>query len=179
MSTEIDSAKSSPNEASTAPVASESIGKDRYTPVDLPSPAERPDADVVIYDGNCIFCEKQVRNLLWFDGGQRLSFMSLHDPEVTRRYPELTYDQMMDQMYVVDSEGNYHGGAAAIRYLSRRLPKLWIVAPLTHIPFTLPLQQWCYSQVAKQRYKIAGKQDGPAGSDCDSGACDIHFEKKK
>ena len=176
MSTKIDSAKNLSDDAAAAAVVSESDAGARYTPVDLPTPAERPDADVVIYDGNCIFCEKQVRNLLWFDGGQRLSFMSLHDPEVTRRYPELTYDQMMDQMYVVDSEGDYHGGAAAIRYLSRRLPKLWIVAWLTHIPFTLPLQQWCYSQVAKQRYKIAGKQDGP---DCDSGACSIHFDKNK
>ena len=114
VSTEIDSAETAPDDASTTQVASESDAQDRYTPVDLPSPAERPDADVVIYDGNCIFCEKQVRNLLWFDGGQRLSFMSLHDPEVTRRYPELSYDQMMDQMYVVDSAGNYHGGAAAI-----------------------------------------------------------------
>ena len=176
MSTKIDPAKNLPEEALPTQVASESEAGARYTPEDLPSPAERPDADVVIYDGKCVFCEKQVRNLLWFDGGQRLSFMSLHDPEVTRRYPELTYDQMMDQMYVVDSEGNYHGGAAAIRYLSRRLPKLWIVAPLTHIPFTLPIQQWFYNQIAKRRYKYAGKQDGP---DCDSGACSIHFEKKK
>ena len=72
----------------------------RYTPEDLPTPAERPDGDVVIFDGKCVFCIGQVRNLLKFDGKERLAFMSLHDPEVTQRFPDLTYDQMMKQMYL-------------------------------------------------------------------------------
>jgi len=147
----------------------------RHTPEDLPTPADRPDADVVIFDGKCVFCTGQVRNLLKLDGKGRLAFMSLHDPEVERQFPELTYDQMMKQMYVVDSAGNHHGGARAVRYLSRRLPKLWILAPLTHIPFTLPIQQWVYDQVAKRRYKIANRD----GMECDDGACAIHFKDKK
>lgn len=147
----------------------------RHTPEDLPIPEDLPNADVVIFDGKCVFCIGQVRNLLKLDGGERLSFMSLHDPEVTERYPDLTYDQMMEQMYVIDSAGSRYGGAAALRYLSRRLPKLWILAPLTHIPFTLPIQQWVYGQIARRRYKIANK-DGRA---CEGGTCSIHFEDKK
>ena len=102
--------------------------------------------------------------------------MSLHDPEVAERYPDLTYDQMMKQMYIINQAGDRFGGAAAIRYLTRRLPKLWLAAPLTHIPFTLPIQQWCYDQVAKRRYKIANK-DGM--EDCDDGTCAVHFGEKK
>lgn len=147
-----------------------------YTPDDLPTPAHLPAADVVIYDGKCVFCLGQVRNLKKFDGGSRLAFMSLHDPEVGERFPDLTFEQMMKQIYVVGQSGQRYGGAKAIRYLTRRLPKLWWAAPLTHIPFTLPIQQWCYDQVAKRRYKIANK-DGSA--DCDSGACEIHFGDKK
>lgn len=147
----------------------------RYTPDDLPTPADHPDADVVIFDGKCVFCAGQVRNLLKLDGKARLAFMSLHDPEVERRFPDLTHDQMMKQMYVIDSAGNRYGGARAVRYLSRRLPKMWILAPLTHIPFTLPIQQWVYDQVAKRRYKIANKD----GLECDDGACSIHFKDKK
>ena len=147
----------------------------RYTPDDLPTPAERPGADIVIFDGKCVFCIGQVRNLLKLDGKDRLAFMSLHDPEVVQRFPDLTYDQMMKQMYVIDSAGNRYGGAEAVRYLSRRLPKLWILAPLTHIPFTLPIQQWVYDQVAKRRYKIANKD----GLECDGGTCSVHFGDKK
>lgn len=138
----------------------------------LPTPAERPGADVVIYDGNCRICTAQIRKLDWWDCQDKLAYLSLHDPEVQKRYPDLTHDMLMAQMYVVDRLGNRHGGAAAIRYLSRRLRRLWWLAPLLHIPGTLPLWQWIYRQVAQRRYQF-GKVE-----DCGSDACSIHFQRK-
>ncbi len=145
----------------------------------LPTPAELPDADVVIFDGKCKFCQQQVRNLRWWDGKNRLAFVSLHDPFVAERYPDLTHEQMMDQIYVVPAESTgksdrRYGGAAAIAYLSTRLPRLWLAAPVLHFPFAMPIWQFCYRQVAKRRYKIAGEQDD--GCDPD-GSCDLHFKK--
>lgn len=134
----------------------------------LPGPDQRPDADVVIYDGNCRMCTAQVRKLTWWDCQGRLSYLSLHDPEAARRYPDLTHDMLMEQMYVVDGQGRRHGGAAAIRYLSRRLRRLWWLAPLLHIPGSLPLWQWLYRQVAKRRYRF-GKMD-----QCDGDTCRLH-----
>src|SRR5262249_2380422 len=87
----------------------------------LPTPDERPDSDVVIYDGHCKFCSAQVKKLAWWDCQKRLSYISLHDPEVAKRYPDLTHEMLMEQMYVVDQRGNRYGGAAAFRYLTRRL----------------------------------------------------------
>ncbi len=149
------------------------------TQPELPSPSELPDADVVIYDGKCVFCTSQVKNLKWFDGKNRIAFVSLHDEFVATNFPDLTHDQLMEQLYLVpNSESGYsekrYGGMAAVRYLTRQLPKLWIFAPLMHIPFTHSLQQWIYRQIAKRRYKIAGKND----SDCDDdGTCELHFKK--
>jgi len=139
----------------------------------LPDPRKHADADVVIYDGKCVFCQGQVKNLSRFDGGNRLAFVSLHDPWVTESWPDLTHDELMKQMYVVSREdGQKFGGAAAIRYLSRKLPKLWLAAPFLHIPFSLPIWQWGYDLVASQRYKIANKN----GEACDEdGTCDLHF----
>ncbi len=48
----------------------------------LPTPEERPGSDVVIYDGNCRICTAQVRKLPWWDCQKRLSYLSLHDPQV-------------------------------------------------------------------------------------------------
>lgn len=141
----------------------------------LPDPDDRPDADVVIYDGNCNFCISQVKNLRRLDCcGGRLSFLSLHDRRVSERYPDLTYDQMMAEMYVVDRQGRRHGGGDAVRYLSRRLPLLWIAAPILHLPGTANLWRYLYHQVAKRRYKLAGKKDG--GKSCDGDACAVHFD---
>ena len=88
---------------------------------------------------------------------------------------------MMDQLFLVPhGEHGYTdlrlGGAAALRYLSRKLPKLWVLAPFLHIPGSLPIWQWGYRQVAKRRYKIAGKQSGQCD---DGGTCELHFGDKK
>ena len=101
----------------------------------LPDPDTLTGADVVIYDGHCKFCSAGVSRLRQLDlTGNRLSFISLHDPRVAERYPDLTHDQLMEQMYVIDGQGNRHAGADAVRHLSRRLPLLRIAAPLLHIP---------------------------------------------
>ena len=137
---------------------------------DLADPDTLSDADVVIYDGQCNFCRSQVTNLRRLDCcGNRLSFLSLHDPRVAQRYPDLSHDDLMEQMYVVDRRDRRHGGADAVRYLSRRLPLLWVVAPILHIPGTARLWRWMYKQVAKRRYKLAGKS-------CENDVCSIHLK---
>ncbi|TWU06343.1 thiol-disulfide oxidoreductase DCC family protein [Stieleria varia] len=138
----------------------------------LPDPDENPDADVVLFDGHCNFCRAGVESLSRLDwGGKRLAFLSLHDGRVAERYPDLTFDQLMEQMYVIDGADRRHGGADAVRYLTRRLPLLWLAAPIMHLPGSAGLWRWLYHQVAKRRYKIAGKS-------CDNGTCQVHFDKR-
>lgn len=146
-------------------------GPDSQTDAD-----SQTDTDVVIYDGDCNFCKSQVGTLRRLDRrGDRLTFISLHDERVRQRYPDLTHEQLMDQMYVVDTDGNRHGGSDAVKYLSRRLPILWPAMPILHFPGTARLWRWGYQQVAKRRYKLAGKSGDSA---CDeNGACKIHFDK--
>lgn len=134
----------------------------------LADPDERPQADVVIWDGRCNFCRGQVERLRKFDTPSRLAYISLHDPRVAERYPDLTHQQLMDQMWVVTHDGRRFGGADAGRYLSRKLPRLWWLAPLLHIPCSMPLWRWLYRQVAERRYRISGR-------DCEEGGtCDLH-----
>lgn len=138
-----------------------------------PDPDASPGTDVVIYDGECNFCKAQVhrlRSMDWF--GPRLSYLSLHDPRVAERYPNLTYEQLMEQMYVVDQKGTQYGGSDAVRYLTRRLPLLWPAMPILHLPGTAGLWRWGYQQVAKRRYKISGRS-----KDCNDGACSVHLNR--
>jgi len=147
-----------------SPRNSECLPSDAAT---LPSPRDWPEADVVIYDGNCVFCRGQVARLARWDGGKRLAFVSLREPLVAERFPDLSHDQLMQQMYLITRSGQRYGGAAVLRYLTRRLPRLWPLAPLLHLPFSLPVWQWCYRQVAKRRYRLN------RNAKCD-GACEIH-----
>lgn len=133
----------------------------------LPGPEARPGSDVVIYDGQCRFCQAGVKSLSRFDVGGRLSYLSLHSEKVQDLVPQLSYDDLMQEMVVVQPDGTWHGGADAVRYLSRRLPLLWWTAPLLHLPGTARGWRWLYRQVARRRYQLAGKQ-------CDSGTCELH-----
>jgi predicted DCC family thiol-disulfide oxidoreductase YuxK len=140
-------------------------------PVALPSPDDLPQAEVLIYDGQCRFCQRQAARLHRLCGS-RLAFLSLHDEEVRRRYPDLTHDMLMEQMYLVDRWGRRHGGAAVIRHLSLRVPVLWPLCPLLHIPGVMAVGQWIYRIIARNRYRLAGRE---APQECDNGTCAVHF----
>lgn len=140
--------------------------------MNLPDPEQLPNSDVVIWDGDCRFCRKQVERLAMFDTNNKLSYLSLHDPRISERYPQLSHEQLMQQMWVVSPRGEQFGGADAIRYLSLRLPLLWPIAPILHIPFSIWLWRWLYRQTAAWRYRLAGK-------DCSSGTCHMHAATQK
>ena len=123
----------------------------------------KPARDTVLYDGQCLFCRRRVEDLRRLDVGHRLVFMSLHDERAASDFPELPRDRLLQEMYVIDPSGKARGGATAVRYLSRRLPLLWPLAPFLHIPGSLPAWNWLYRLVARNRMRLGGR--------CDEGTC--------
>jgi len=124
-----------------------------------------PDRDTLLYDGRCRFCRSQIAILRWCDITGRLQFTSLHDASVARDFPEIPYEDLLKQMYLVSRTGQARGGAVAVRALTRKLPLLWPAAVLLHLPGSLPLWSSLYAFVARHRLKIAGS--------CDDGTCRI------
>ncbi len=126
--------------------------------------------DIVLFDGQCKFCTKGIRSLQRLDFFNQLEFVSLHDPMVAIRFPDLTYDMLMDQMWIVGQNGKRYGGSDAVRYLTRRLPILYPFAPLLHFPGTSWFWRKAYQFVASRRYQIAGRE-------CADGTCSIHAQR--
>lgn len=124
----------------------------------------------LIFDGECRFCRSQIAILKRLDIGKQLDFISLHDPQVALLVPDLTYEQLMEQMWLVTRDEQRFGGADAVRYLSRHLPLLFPLMPFLHIPFSAPLWHGLYKLIARFRYRIAGRS-------CEGGTCEIHFGK--
>lgn len=123
----------------------------------------KPVRDTVLYDGACGFCRKRVANLRWADVSQRLAYTSLHDESVARDFPEVPRARLHEEMVVIDTHGQVRGGATALRYLSRKLPLLWPLAPILHIPGSLPFWNWAYRLVARNRMRLSGT--------CEEGTC--------
>jgi predicted DCC family thiol-disulfide oxidoreductase YuxK len=113
-------------------------------------------------------CTAQVRKLLWWDCQGKLAYLSLHDPIVAEHYPDLSHERLMSEMVIVDRRGQRHGGAEAIRYLTRRLRRLWWAAPLLWFPGTLWLWKLLYRLVARNRYRF-GRHEA-----CEEGTCNLH-----
>jgi predicted DCC family thiol-disulfide oxidoreductase YuxK len=105
-----------------------------------------------------------MRRLAAWDTRRQLSFVSLHEREALSRWPDLSHEELMRHVYVIDARGRRHPGVLAFRYLARALPALWPLAPLLHIPFSLPIWRCVYRLLARNRYRIGG----PA---CDQAAC--------
>ena len=122
-----------------------------------------PTRDTVLYDGQCRFCRGQISLLRRLDFTGRLEFTSLHDPRVQEAFPELSREELMQEMVVVDTRGRVWRGAGAVRYLSRRLVALWPLALPLHVPGSMPLWSSLYRLVARNRYRLAGS--------CADGAC--------
>jgi predicted DCC family thiol-disulfide oxidoreductase YuxK len=136
----------------------------------LPSPADRPHADVVLYDGHCRFCTKGVRQLLFWDSRDKLAYLSLHDPEVKRRWPDISHERLMNEMCIIDQKGNRYWGPEAVRYLTRRLRRLWWAAPFLYFPGSMLVWRPLYRFVANNRYRLLGKTEA-----CDEGGtCSLH-----
>ncbi|NBW95786.1 MAG: DUF393 domain-containing protein [Planctomycetia bacterium] len=125
----------------------------------------KPARDTVLYDGQCGFCRRRVGNLQACDLRHELDFVSLHDPRVALEFPELPRDRLLEEMVVIDTAGRARGGASAVRYLSRRLPLMWPLALLLHIPGSLPVWAWLYRLVARNRMRL--------GAGCREGACRV------
>lgn len=136
---------------------------------EFPSVDDRPDASVLIYDGHCKFCRANIRWISAIDEG-KVAYISLHDPFVKDRWPELSHEQLMKHIYLIDGDQKYPG-AAAFKQLSRKLKMLWPIMPLMHIPFSLPVWQFFYNKVARIRYRFGRIED-----DCENGACSVHFD---
>lgn len=132
----------------------------------LPSPQDRPEADVIIFDGSCIFCRRQVARLHWADWWRQLAFVPLQDPLVAERFPDLSQEQLYAKVWLVARDGRRFGGADAIRRLSGKLPLLFLLFPLMHLPGSRRFWHWGYAQIAKRRYRLGGR-------DCESGACGV------
>ena len=84
------------------------------------------------------------------------------------RWPNLPHERLMQEIAVVTHSGHQFWGPAAIRYFTRRLPTLWWIMPLLHIPGSMLLWRHLYRWVARNRYRFSGT------AECADAACALH-----
>jgi predicted DCC family thiol-disulfide oxidoreductase YuxK len=124
---------------------------------------------IVYFDGVCGLCNRTVDFLVVRDTGHRLLFTPLQGETAQAR---LTQQDVASLNTLVISWGDriFRRSAAVTRVLWQ-LPGIWkcVAAALWIIP--IPLRDWGYRMIARNRYRVFGKKDvcrlpSPEERDC-------------
>jgi predicted DCC family thiol-disulfide oxidoreductase YuxK len=110
---------------------------------------------VVLYDGDCGFCTRWRDRLSPRDRDGRVEWLSVHDPSVSSRFPDLDRDDAMRQMYVFAPDGKLHKGSEGWRELFEVLHGLSWLAALYRIPGVPFLIRHLYRFIARRRYSLS------------------------
>lgn len=135
------------------------------------TPGDRP---VVLFDGDCVFCRKQVDNLkrmLGADHSAVVEWVSFQDPGVLARFPGVSHDACMEALAAVMPDGRVHAGPAGVAVLLGRRTRL---AHVYFLPLVRQLVDGGYAVIAANRYRLMGK--AVAAGECE-GSCALHLRK--
>ncbi|HEX9781031.1 MAG TPA: DCC1-like thiol-disulfide oxidoreductase family protein [bacterium] len=124
---------------------------------------------VLVYDGACGFCRRQVRRLQaadLFGWVRAVDAATLDAPE--RLAPGLDAARCRRELVLIEPGGRVSGGFAALARLTRRLPLLWWAAPALALPGASWVGGRLYRAVAARRRRC-GDAAGSCGTD--QGAC--------
>lgn len=111
---------------------------------------------LVLFDGDCAFCQHSVRWLRRFDWRGRLEFVNVRESEnPLLQGVAVEPARLLEEMHVVPpgSKNVYHG-FGALRWMAWRLPPLWPLAPFMYLPLVPWLGQKAYLWVARNRFRL-------------------------
>lgn len=121
-------------------------------PVDAASVARA----VIVYDAGCGFCTKQMDRIKRWDPGDSYEYVSSHDADLLKRFPQLARQDLGSGLRVISPEGITHVGADAVYQIARRLPRWRWIAWVYRVPVFHSLCRWVYGRIAARRQRLSG-----------------------
>ncbi len=120
--------------------------------------ALRSDNPVVLYDGVCNLCNGAVRFIIARDREGVFRFAALQSEVGRALANECGLDRdKLDTVALVDEGSCFIRSDAAIRIASR-LPGMWPALRVLRV-VPRPLRDWGYDLVARNRYRLFGRED--------------------
>ena len=123
-----------------------------------------PARSVVVYDGECPFCLKQVERMKRRDTAGVFEYVPRQSEGLKQRFPKLAEGDFNSGMRLVNPDGSIDVGADAVYGIARRLSGWKHVAWLYRVPVLKWISRSGYGWVAKHRNKLANR--------CESDVCE-------
>ena len=128
---------------------------------------------VVLYDGDCAFCTGWRDRMARRDPHGLIEWLSVHDPVVAARYPDLDREDALKKMYVFAPDGSLTKGADGWVVLFSVLERMGWLAILARVPGVKPVMRQVYHYIAGRRYRLSCSTAAcrqPRGGSGDSGS---------
>ncbi len=126
---------------------------------------------VIVYDGECAFCQAQVKRIRRRDTRNLFEYLPRQTPGIEQRFPGLATAEFNSGMRLIYPDGQIFVGADAVYQFARRLhPWRWF-AWLYRVPGFHYLAKMAYAWVASRRQSL--------GQTCDDGACHVQNHHRK
>ncbi len=119
------------------------------------------DRPTIIYDAECRLCVATQHQIARWDRKNRLGFLPYQDPEMRRRFPDISMEACAISIHFVDADGKIWVGAEAFREILRLLPGGTWFRLLYAAPGGLWLAKKIYRWTADHRYQLLGKLANP------------------
>lgn len=109
---------------------------------------------IVLYDGHCGLCMRSMYCLLQCDWLQQLKPVDFRVVDDRQAFaPGITESKLDKAMHIRLPDGSYLTGFDAFRYMTKKLPPLWIMHPLLWIPGVPVIGKRVYARIADSRKK--------------------------
>jgi predicted DCC family thiol-disulfide oxidoreductase YuxK len=107
----------------------------------------------ILYDGSCEMCRASLDGIRQFDNSGNMEPLDLHHEEVRAQFPDLTQENLLEELHAVDESGRVFRGARAINEILRRQRGLkGYLAYLWYVPGYAWLADRQYKRIAASRY---------------------------
>lgn len=111
---------------------------------------------VVIYDGNCGFCQKQIARIRRWDRNSVFEFVPSQETRLIERFPQLAEEDFNTGLRLIDPSGRVHVGADGTYQIARRLPFWRHIVWLYRVPGLTTICRAAYRWIAANRQSLGG-----------------------
>ena len=128
--------------------------------------SDGPARAVVVYDGACPFCLRQVERMKRRDMTGSFEYVPRQTEGLEERFPQLGEGDFNVGMRLVHTDRSISVGADAVYHIARRLRGWKYLAWVYRVPVLNGLCRTAYAWIAKNRYALAKK--------CEDGVCAVN-----
>ncbi|MBA2176270.1 thiol-disulfide oxidoreductase DCC family protein [Halobacillus locisalis] len=112
---------------------------------------------IILFDGECNFCDNSVQFMIKRDKNARFSFASLQSENGRKLLEQYKAPSDLDSFVLIEN-GQFHTQSSAALRVCKSLDGAWkLLVTLLIVP--RPIRDFFYTTLAKNRYKWFGKKD--------------------